>query len=413
MLRIPFLMIVKMSVISLKGHKIRTSLALLGIVIGISAFISTVAFGTGAEKEVRNQIMSMGNNFIMIQSGRFKAEGKIEEEKWKAKLPLIQRDYDAIQKQLSHIEAMTPVVKSSLPVFFEGKLSFCHVKGTNENFMKVLGRKLKRGYPMTKYHVQTAQNVAVLGSRAAKEIFEEKEPIGKIIYIKDIPIVVIGVLDEIPVYRAIGDDPNLEVFTPITFVRKDIIKTAEDSFHYILLSATDSKYSSQLVSSIRRILRFRHHLREAYPDDFIIWDQKALLEAARRSSQTLNLFLMAIAAIALIVGGIGIMNIMLVSMFERKKEIGIRMAIGASPAAILVQFLSESVILCLFGGVIGIFLGLAAPYGISYFTKLPAVHSIGPIFLAFLSAFAVGLFFGFYPAYQASKLDPIKALKEI
>jgi len=410
MSRASFKAILKMSVLSLKDHKIRSALALLGIVVGISALITTVSIGRGAEEEVKEQVLAMGDNYIFIQSGIIAEEGKVQRLRSKQK-PLTFEDFRAIELQTPNIRAISPIVQGKKPIKHRAEKVLGYVKGGNEKYMSILERPLAKGTPITKFHVKTAEKVAVLGSRTASDLFGNTNPVGQVILIEDIPFVVIGVLEKKKTFRATIQDPNLDVFVPISSIQRKLIPTYQNGIQGIVMSLAEKERSQQTVTTLRRILRFRHLLQKQYPDDFVIWDQQALLKASTRAYETLNVFLLSAAGVALLVGGIGIMNIMLVATTERKREIGIRMAIGASPNAILQQFLVESVILCLIGGVIGICIGIIAPYMIQSVTELPAILELTPILLGAITSLVVGITFGFYPAYKASKLNPVDALQ--
>jgi len=263
----------------------------------------------------------------------------------------------------------------------------------------------------TQHHVQKNARVVVLGPRAAQELFRSLNPIGEIVKIKGTPFMVIGIVRKVENYFGMRD-PNLDVFIPHTTFRKYVHPTQSRYVHGITLSATSRENMPKLVKDLRRNMRAHHNLEPKDPDDFTIIDQQSMFKAAKESSNIFNLFLLIIASISLIVGGIGVMNIMLVSVTERTQEIGIRMALGAQQYTILQQFLIESLALCFFGGIIGIGLGTIAPFIAQHFAGFPVVIKIQSILVAFVTIFLVGLVFGFYPAYKASKLNPVEALTQ-
>lgn len=411
MVQFPFYEIAQMSLHSLSSHKLRSLLALLGIVIGIAALIITMSLGKGTQKQIEAQILSLGRNFIIVESGAFSPEGKVIEQKGKLQIPLNQSDYEAIRQQVSNIKYISPVIESKKSVSYGGMNIYGYVKGGTSDLGEILGRTLAKGTFFSPYQEKIGARVAVLGSRAAAELFGEIDPIDKLILIDKTPFKVIGVLKEIPNYQAVIQDENLEILVPLSTVWRRLIRTWDNSFSMIIIQVNDPEKSPNTASEIRNILRYKHRLRERYPDDFKVFDQKALSDAANKSTQTLNLFLIFAAGISMLVGGIGIMNIMLVSMAERTKEIGIRMAIGASPNMILMQFLLEAVVLCLIGGIIGIVVGLLTPEIVTYLTGLISERNWASVWIALLMSVATGVFFGFHPAYKASQLNPVQALR--
>lgn len=410
MAHLPVSAIFKMSLLSLKDHMVRSLLALLGIVVGISALMVTVAMGRGAQEAIKEQIISRGENYIMIQRGRIGGSSKTQQIAGRLK-PLTEQDYEAIRAQVPNVRAISPVVEKLLELDYRGETIKASVKGGNTELFTIQKSPLAKGTPMTKYHVETGAKVAVIGSKVAEELFAEEDPLGKTLKIDGAPYKVIGILEEQENLQAFGRDPNLVVFVPVSVAFRKFTSETDNSLSSIVMSIVDKDKSEQTVTTLRRILRYRHLLTGEKPDDFIIWDQQALIAAAEESRETLNTFLLAAAGVALAVGGIGIMNIMLVSMTERKREIGVRMAIGAPPKAIFTQFLSESATLCLIGGIIGVMIGSVLPTVITYLTGLPSYLEVGPMLTGLIMAFIVGVVFGFYPAYKASQLNPVEALQ--
>lgn len=410
MAHLPVSAILKMSLRSLKDHKVRSLLALLGIVVGIAALMVTVAMGRGAQEAIKDQIINMGDNYIMIQRGRLAGASKAHQIQGRMK-PLTEQDYEAIRAQVPNIRAISPVLEKSLVLDHGGETITASVKAGNTQLFDILRRPLAEGSPMTKYHVKTGGKVVVIGSKVAEELFANENPVGKTLKIASAPYMIVGILEEQEKVQAFGRDPNLVVFIPISVAMRKFTAGTNRSLSSIVMSIIDKDKSEQTVTTLRRILRFRHLLSGDQTDDFVIWDQQALLSAAEASRETLNTFLLAAAGVALAVGGIGIMNIMLVSMTERKREIGVRMAIGAPPKAIFTQFLSESATLCLVGGIIGVLIGSVLPSVITYLTGLPSYLELAPMLTALITAFVVGIIFGFYPAYKASKMNPVEALQ--
>lgn len=407
MAKMSSLVLLKMSLLSLKRHPIRTGLALLGIVIGIGALIVMMALGKGADQKIQQEILAMGKDVISIYKGNFLQQDEVRQLGRKNR-PLTQADYQAIQAQIPNLGACTPYVDYRKTVKFQNKRVSSKICGVNETFTKLETRKVILGSFFSTYHNQAGSKVAVIGFDVSKRLFGLQNPLGQPLATNTGTFKVIGVLEPSKGQADIGHNADLDIFVPFSTLRQE-----QENLDAILLIAKDGKDAEKLLSSIRRLLRFRHQIIESQPDDFTIWDQKAFINAASKSSKTLNYFLLAAAALSLVVGGIGVMNIMLVAMTERKKEIGLRMAIGAKSFQILIQFLFESILLCLLGGLLGVGIGIAAAFLVGYFTQFPWLITPTPIVVSLCTTCFVGVFFGFYPAYKASKLHPIEALHSV
>jgi putative ABC transport system permease protein len=403
----------KMAFLSLRRHPIRSGLALLGIVIGIASMTVTMALGEGANERLRQEILAMGENWIYILPGNFMGKGEVRRVR-KQEKNLSYEDYLAINQFSSNIQACTPCIEKKEIVKYQGNQLIAEIQGLNADFFRIEPRGIKIGLPFSVYHEKGAIPVAVLGSEVAKELFKQENPIGKVVLLGKNPFKVLGVFNEAPKRVNRIQNPNLNIVVPFSSVWKKIIFPGENnSIHHIIVRPKEGKNSTQLVSSLRRLLRFRHKIMEGESDDFTIWDLQAMMQAAHKSSQIFNHFLLIAASVSLIVGGIGIMNVMLVAMTERRKEIGIKMALGATAGHILSQFLIESVLLCLSGGIVGILIGIGGAYLLGTFTEFEWALRDKPLIIAFITTVIVGLFFGFYPAYKASKLNPIEALQSI
>lgn len=402
-----------MAFLSLRRHPIRSGLALLGIVIGIASMTVTMALGEGANERLKQEILAMGENWIYIMPGNFISKGEVRRT-MKQQKNLSYEDYIAIRQFASNIQASTPCIEKKEMIKYQGRQLIAQIQGLNADFFRIEPRGIKIGTPFSSHHEKGGISVAVLGSEVAKELFKQENPIGKIILIGKHPFQVLGVFNEAPKRMNQIQNPNINIVVPFSSVWRKIIQPAENnSIHHIIVRPKEGKSSTQLVSSFRRLLRFRHQISEGGADDFTIWDLQAMMEAAHKSSQVFNQFLLIAASVSLIVGGIGIMNIMLVAMTERRREIGIKMAIGATSGHILAQFLIESVLLCLTGGIVGILVGIGGAYLLGTFTDFDWALREKPLIIAFSTTVIVGLFFGFYPAYKASKLNPIEALQSI
>jgi putative ABC transport system permease protein len=403
----------KMAALSLRRHPIRSGLALLGIVIGITSMTVTMAIGEGANERIKKEILSIGENWIYIMPGNFLNQGEVRKNRKKEK-NLQYEDYVAISQFSSDIRACTPCIEMREIVKYQGNQLVSEIKGFHADYFRLEPRGVKIGMPFSLHHEKTATAVAVLGSEIVKELFKQENPIGKTVLIGKKSFTVVGVFDEAPKKINRVQNPNLNIAVPFsTLWKKMIFPDENNSLHSIIIQPHPGKNSAQLVASIRRLLRFRHQLTEQQPDDFTIWDLQALMHTAQKTMQVFNQFLFIAASISLVVGGIGIMNIMLVAMTERKKEIGIKMALGATSGHILFQFLIESILLCLTGGFVGILCGLVATYVLGSMAEFDWAIRTTPIIIAFATTVAVGVFFGFYPAFKASKLNPVDALQSI
>lgn len=388
-------------------------MTMLGIIVGVAAIIATLAIGHGAEERVKQQLLAMGNNYIFIHSGNsISGEGIQKSSKQKDAQYLRMEDIDALDQQCPGINRISPTMFFDEQVTFMGTSIHSDIKAGNEDFISILGLKINKGMGLTQHHIKKSAKFAVLGPKAAKILFKSLDPIGRTIQIRNNTFTVIGVLQSIENFFGLKD-PNLNIFIPISTAKKYLAKSkkyAASKIAGITISARNKEDVGLVVKRTRQILRARHRLELSDPDDFTIYDQMSMMKAAKDSSSVLNLLLLIIASISLIVGGIGVMNIMLVSVSERTKEIGVRMALGAPDKLILRQFLCESLTLCFIGGLIGIVLGGVIPLIASYFTGW--IVSIKPIsiLLAFGTIVLVGLIFGYYPARKASRLNPVQAL---
>jgi putative ABC transport system permease protein len=404
-------MLLRGSLVSLMNHKGRSLLTMLGIIVGIAAIIVTMAIGNGAEEKLRKKYEAMGDNFLYIFRGNIvNPGGKMQSTKLKKPRNLTYEDIRTFKKTCFDIKGISPALFDNGIVEYRGIPIKSEIKGGNYEFLKVLGRKISKGSFFTKYHDQKGSRVAVIGNLAAKELFKTQNPIGKIITIKKIQFIVIGVVQKFENFFGIRN-PNLDVFIPVTTAQKYFQHSStKNVVHEICISSKSLEIMPKLVKELIYILRARHHLKLNEPNDFTIIDQQSIFNRIKETSAIFNLFLLIVASISLLVGGIGVMNIMLVSVSERTREIGIRMAIGALSRTILKQFLIESVVLCTFGGLIGIIIGLLAPYFVATFSDISIIFTFKPILLSFFTIFVIGIIFGLYPAYKASQLNPIEAL---
>ena len=390
---------------TLLRNKIRSFLTILGIIIGVGSVIATIGIGQGASKAIQASINSMGSNMLIILPGSSSLGGI---HSGFGVLPtLTLNDAYAIRK-LSSVKTDTAILGMSQQVIWRGNNWSTLIMGADSTFPIVRKWPVAKGVFFTPQQVASAANVAVIGNTAATELFGLINPIGHIIIIHSVPFTVIGLLS-IKGFNAFGQDQDDTVIIPITTMMEKIAGTTW--VHAIAVSAKTQKDTVTAQSQITQLLRQRYHRPVNKPNDFFVRNLTEIAQAANSSAATFTILLASIAAVSLLVGGIGIMNIMLVSVTERTKEIGIRMAIGAKKSDILKQFLIESAVLSLFGGLLGIALGFGISSAISAFSPLKTVVTAEPIIISVVFSLCVGIFFGFYPAYKASMMNPVEALR--
>ena len=396
---------------ALRVNRLRTALTMLGIIIGVGAVIVMVAVGAGAQARVVEQIQSLGSNLIIARSGSVTSGGVRLGQG--SRLTITEDDAWAIQREISSVQVAAPAVRDTFQVVYRNLNWSTVVQGVTPEFFEAREWEVVSGRPLTQGDVDAAAKAVLVGQTVAENLFGDSDPLGQIIRIRKIPFTVIGVLD-LKGQSARGEDQDDTVLIPLSTAKTKVMGVsrakarAVGSISIKVRSASDMKEAEQ---QIRVLLRQRHRLQPFQEDDFWLRNLSEVLQAQEESSQVLTLLLAAVASVSLMVGGIGIMNIMLVSVTERTREIGLRMAVGARSRDILAQFLVEALTLSLIGGVIGIGFGLAGSYGIAYFAEWRTLIQPEAILLAFAFAGAVGVFFGFYPARKASRLDPIEALR--
>ena len=403
--------LIRISLNSLNRHKGRSFLTTLGIIIGIAAIIATLAIGKGAEEKTKQHFLAMGNNYIEIFSGNWFEEGKTTVKQQKKRTHLYYRDTKIMKRLCPGIQSISPVVSGREIVCYAGNNLLVTIKGGNQDFLSVVDRKIQRGIFFNKDHVQRGSRVAILGIKSAQELFRTLNPLGQTIRIKNVPFTVIGIVKKMKNFQGVHDS-NFDIIVPIKALKKHVLKSHNQVIHSIIISAPTREEVPKIVQQLRRIMRFRRKLKELEPDTFTIIDQAAIMKAAQAGAATISLLLLIIASISLLVGGIGIMNIMLVSVTERTQEIGIRMALGATQLLILRQFLVEALALCFIGGCIGVTLGITIPYAVAQMTNWAPIVTTGSVLVALLTTSIIGIFFGFYPAYKASQLNPVDALAQ-
>jgi len=392
----------------LLSNKIRTILSLIGIIIGVSAVIIMVAIGNGAQKEVLNKIASMGTNLIVINAGQVqKTSGRQQIRGTVTTLTI--EDADILASECPAVSKSTPVQTKKLLVKWGNLSSNTTITGTTSDYQTVRNFYIERGVFFTEEENKASVRYAVLGQSVVKNLFGKNDPIGETVRIGRVPFQVIGIMESKGTDLN-GVDQDDQIFIPIqTALRRVFNLTYINTINLQVLSSSEMNVA---IKQISEVLRERHRLgRFNKPDDFTIQNQVELLETQKETTDTFTALIVGVASISLIVGGIGILAIMLIAIKERIKEIGLRMAVGASRIDILLQFVIEASILSVGGGVIGIFIGVFIAIMVSIATEWTLSISIPSIVYSFLFSLAIGLFFGVYPARKASMLDPIESLR--
>ena len=399
--------IVRIAMRALARNKLRSILTMLGIIIGVGAVIAMVSVGQGAQQQAQQQIAAMGSNMLFVQSGTVNRGGM--RMGWGATKTLIYDDLLAILRECPSVKAAAPGSQASAQVVFGNDNWATNINGTEPQYFDIRSWPMAEGSSFSQDDVSMAANVAVIGETVRKNLFGATDPIGETIRINNLPFKVVGLLIPKGTSAAMGQDQDDIILVPITTLQKKI--TGQDWLRWIMVSAVSKDASYTAQQQITALLRDRHRIRSGQDDDFFVRNLADMADLADQNARLFTILLGSIASISLLVGGIGIMNIMLVSVTERTREIGIRMAIGATEGDVQQQFLIEAVVLSVVGGAIGILSGMAASYLITQTLGWPVLVSPTAIFAAVLFSMAVGIFFGFYPARKAARLDPIDALR--
>ncbi len=394
---------------ALMVNKMRSALTMLGIIIGVGAVIAMIAVGAGAKKRIGEQIASMGSNMLIVLSGSSTSGGL---RFGTGTVPtLTVDDGKAILNEIPAVKYVAPSLGGVAQVVFGNQNWSTIVNGTTPEVLEIREWPLVSGRSFTQQDVDGATKVCLLGKTVVDNLFGGIDPIGQIVRIKKVPFTVIGVLA--PKGQSTwGQDQDDTIFVPLTTAQKRLFGMQFPGMvRIIAVQAREPEAMKSVESQINDLLRQRHRLQPSQDNDFSVRNLTEIMSTAEQSASVMSLLLGAIASISLIVGGIGIMNIMLVSVTERTREIGIRIAVGAKGRDILLQFLIESLVLSLIGGTVGIGIGVVGTLVLSRFTQWPTLFSVEAILLAFLFSGSVGVFFGFYPARKASMLNPIEALR--
>jgi len=400
--------IFKVAIGALGRNKLRSALTMLGIIIGVGAVIAMVSIGQGAQVMVQDQIRSIGTNVLFVWPGSL-SSGGVHMGAGAART-LTEADVQVIEREIPLVAAASPIVRSSGQLVAGDQNWFTQVQGTNEKFPAIKDWPVTDGNFFESGQVRDAARVLVLGKTAADNLFPGQEPVGQMVRIGNLPFRVIGVLQ--PKGQSLmGQDQDDTAVSPYTTVQKQLLGQKIPNVNSIMISCVSPKATGLTQARIESLLRQRHRIGAGQPDDFNVRNMTDVAETADETNRVMTLLLGSIAAVSLIVGGIGIMNIMLVSVTERTREIGIRMAIGARPGYIRMQFLTESVALSLMGGLVGVAVGAGLAVGISRVLGWPTLVSALSVMVAFGFASLIGVFFGYYPAHKAAALDPIEALR--
>ena len=402
------LMIIRVAFRALVRNKMRAALTMLGIIIGVSAVIAMVSIGQGASASVQAQIDSIGTNLLFVSAGAQNVGGVRSGTGDTGTNTLTVDDLEAIKREVPSVSMVTPSVNTRGQLIAGNQNWNTSLQGVSEQYPDVRKWQIQSGSFFTDADVRTAARVIVIGQTLADTLYPGADPVGQTIRVSNLPFRVVGVM------AAKGQDPQGRdqddiAFAPYTTVQKKVLGRDRIQIAYVSAISQDATYTAQ--SQITDLLRQRHKLAASEPDDFTVRNMTDIAEAANETSRTMTILLACIAGVSLLVGGIGIMNIMLVSVTERTREIGIRMAIGARSSAVRSQFLIESIVLSLTGGTVGIILGVVLSLAIPAMLGWPTLVSMMAIVGSVIFSGAVGIFFGYYPARKAAALDPIEALR--
>ena len=396
----------KIALRALRRNKLRTLLTMLGMIIGVGAVIAMVGIGNGAKSQIESQIASMGQNVILVWSGSFTRGGV--RSGWGGAGTLTIEDAEAIQREIPGVTVISPEVRSGARIAAGSQDWSTQILGESADYFDLRRWPVIAGAPFTEQDVRSANKVAVIGKTIADQLFPGEDPIGQVVRIGTEPFQIVGML--LPKGLSVqGNDQDDLIIIPYTSAMKRVQHVT--MLRSINVQAAKPSLLNPVQAQIMDLLRQRHKIAPGRDDDFTVRNQQEIADMATAQSKTMTLLLAAIAMVSLIVGGIGIMNIMLVSVTERTREIGIRMAIGARGRDILLQFLIEAVTLSVIGGILGIAVGFGSSRLIAAQTSWPTLVPSEWVVYAFLFSAVVGIFFGFYPSLKASRLDPIEALR--
>jgi putative ABC transport system permease protein len=402
------LVIFRIAFRALARNKMRSALTMLGIVIGVSSVIAMVSIGQGAQASVQEQIANVGTNLLFVGAGSQNVGGVRSGTGATSSNTLTVEDIEAIRREIPTVAMASPTVNARSQLVFGNQNWNTQVQGVNEQFPQIKKWSVASGEFFTEADVRTAARVIVLGQTVAESLFPGADPVGQMVRVRELPFRVIGVMVK-KGQDAGGRDQDDTAFAPFTAVQKKLLAITHIQFAHVSAISPGATYTAQ--DQITELLRQRHKLAPNQENDFFVRNLTDIAEAADETNRIMTILLSSIAGVSLLVGGIGIMNIMLVSVTERTREIGIRMAVGARSSAVRTQFLIESIVLSLTGGAIGILLGIAISLLIPMMVGWPTLISFIAIVGSVIFSAAVGIFFGYYPARKAAGLDPIDALR--
>jgi putative ABC transport system permease protein len=399
--------LLKIALNALRRNKMRAFLTMLGIVIGVASVIAMLAIGQGSKKSIQDQVSNMGSNMILIFPGSQQRGGV--QMGFSSSKSLTLEDVKVVATECPSVKMVSPEVRSGGQVIFASQNTPTTIYGGNEQYLSIKKLSVRSGREFTQTEIKSAAKVCLIGKTVITKLFgENADLVGKYVRFNNIPLRIIGVLDE-KGQNTFGQDQDDLLIAPYTTVQKRIM--AITHVQTILASAVSESLSPNAVTEVGEVLRKQHKLTDSEDDDFQVRSQEELVKTFSSISNILTVLLGIIAGISLIVGGIGIMNIMYVSVTERTKEIGLRMSVGGRGIDILMQFLTESVLISVFGGIIGILFGIGASQLVAAVMKWPVTVMPQAVILSFLVCTAIGVFFGWYPARKAANLDPIDALR--
>jgi putative ABC transport system permease protein len=399
--------LLRLALRAIQRNKMRSFLTMLGIIIGVGSVIAMIAIGEGSKQSIQSQIKGMGSNMITIRpSSNVMGGTRIDNSNVQS---LSEQDVKAVQNQSEYINAVSPMVSSRGQAINGPYNSSTILQGVYPEYLFIRAWNLQEGISFTNQDVKSAAKVCLIGQTVLNNLFPDgEEVLGKNIRFKKIPFKIIGVLSK-KGENTFGQDQDDVILTPVTTVQKRILSTTY--YQTIFASAVNENTTDKASLEIQKMLRINHKIQKGMDDDFSVRTQAELISTFSSTSRTLTVLLTVIAGISLIVGGIGIMNIMYVSVTERTKEIGLRMSLGARGIDILMQFLIEAIMISITGGLIGVILGISATKLVTYFMNWPTLITQSSVLLSFLVCFITGVFFGYYPALKASRLNPIEALR--
>lgn len=399
--------LLKIALRALANNKLRGFLTMLGIIIGVASVITMLAIGQGSKKSIQEQISEMGSNMIMIQPGGDMRGGVRQEASAMETLKL--QDYEDIVNETRYVSAATPTVNSSGQVICGAENAPTTIYGVSPEYMEIRRYEIEDGEMFSEQDVRTAAKVCVVGKTIVDNLFPyEGNPVGKVVRFEKLPFRIVGVLKS-KGYNSMGMDQDDLILAPYTTIQKKVL--AITHLQGITCSALKEEYTDQAIDEISEILRRNHRLKDTDDDDFTIRSTQELSTMLTSTTDIMTTLLAAVAGISLLVGGIGIMNIMYVSVTERTREIGLRMSIGAKGIDILAQFLIESILISVTGGLIGVFLGVGAALVVNIVARFPIYIQPWSVLLSFVVCTVTGVFFGWYPAKKAAQLDPIEAIR--